>query len=46
MVKDDPYHIPMNIIDLAQTSREITEDGDILIFPVVLITPKSFLPSV
>ena len=37
MVKDAPNHVPMNMIGLAQTSREIPEDGDIPIFPVVLI---------
>ena len=41
MVKDAPNHIPMNIIGLSQTSREIIEDGDILIFMVILITPKA-----
>ena len=46
MVKDDPNQIPMNMIGLAYTSREIIEDGDILIFPVVLITPKSLWLSV
>ena len=39
MVKDAPNHIPMNMIGLAQTSREILEDGDVPIFPVVLSTP-------
>ena len=46
MAKDAPNNIPMNKIGLSQTSREILEEGDILIFPVVLITPKSFRPSV
>ena len=41
MVKDAPNRIPVNLIDLAQTSREILDDGDILIFLVVLITPKA-----
>ena len=41
MVKDTPNHFPMNIIGLAQTSRKILEDYDILIFPVVLSTPDS-----
>ena len=41
MVKDDPNHVPTNMIGLAQTSREILEDGDVSIFPVVLITPYS-----
>ena len=31
----------MNMIGLAQTSRKILEDSDVLIFPVVLITPKA-----
>ena len=39
MVKDAHNHVPMNIIGLAQTSRKILKDGDIPIFPVVLITP-------
>ena len=39
MVKDDPNHVPTNMIGLAQTSREILDDGDIPIFPVALITP-------
>ena len=39
IVKDTPNHVPMNMIGLAQTSREILEDGDVPIFPVVLITP-------
>ena len=38
MVKDAPNHILINMIGKAQTSREILEGGDILIFPVVLIT--------
>ena len=41
MVKDAPNHIPMNMIGLAQTSREILEDGDVPIFPVVISTPDS-----
>ena len=39
MVKDDPNHVPMNMIGLAQTSREIIEDGDVQIFLVLLSTP-------
>ena len=39
MLKDAPNHVPMNMIGLAHTSRKIIEDGDVLIFPVVLITP-------
>ena len=38
MAKDAPNHILMNMLGLDQTSREILEDGDILIFPVVLIS--------
>ena len=34
-------HVPMNMIGLAQTSLKILEDGDVLIFLVVLITPKA-----
>ena len=41
MVKDAPNYVPMNMIGLAQTSREILEDGDVPIFPVVLSTPDS-----
>ena len=40
-MKDAPNNIMMNVIGLAQTSRKTHEDGDILIFPVVFITPKS-----
>ena len=39
MVKDYPNNIPMDMIGLAQTSLEIFEDSDILISPVVVITP-------
>ena len=46
MVKDTPNHIPMNMIGLAQTSREILDDGDIIIFPVIMIAPKALGPSV
>ena len=45
-MKDAPNNIPMNIIGLENISREIPEDGDILIFPVVFITPKDLRPSV
>ena len=38
-MKDAINHVPMNMIGLAKTSREILEDGDVPIFPVVLITP-------
>ena len=40
-MKDAPNHVPMNMIGLAQTSREILEDGDVPIFLVVLSTPDS-----
>ena len=46
MVKDAHNHIMMNMIGLAQTSREILKDGDVPIFPVVLITPKALRPSI
>ena len=38
-MKDDPNHVTMNMIGLAQTSRKILEDGVVPIFPVVLSTP-------
>ena len=38
MVKDAPNNVPMNMIGLSQTSLEILDDGDVPIFPVVLIT--------
>ena len=41
MVKYAPNHIMINTIGSAQTSREILEDGDVSIFPVVLITPNA-----
>ena len=41
MLKDAPNHVPMNMIGLAQTSREIIEYGDVSILPVVLSTPDS-----
>ena len=41
MVKYAPNHVPMNMIGLAQTLREILEDGDVPIFLVVLSTPDS-----
>ena len=40
-MKDSPNHVLMNMIGLAHTSREILKDGDVPIFPVVLITPDS-----
>ena len=39
MAKDASNHITMNMIGYAQTSREILEEGDILILPVILTTP-------
>ena len=51
MVKDAPNYITMSMIGLAQTSRKRLEDGDILIFPAILINPnrkvypKATLPS-
>ena len=39
MVKYASNNIPMNMIGLARNSRKRLEDGDTLIFPVVLITP-------
>ena len=41
MVKDAPNYVLMNVIVLAQTSCKILDDGDVLIFPVILITPKA-----
>ena len=38
MAKDAPNHVLMNMIGLAKTSREILEDCDAPIFPVVLST--------
>ena len=38
MAKEAPNHVSMNMIGLAQTSREIPEEGDVPIFPVVLST--------
>ena len=38
-VKDTPNYVLMNMIGLAHTSSKILEDGDVPIFPVVLITP-------
>ena len=43
VVKDTHNYVPMNMIGLAQTSREILEGGDFLIFPMVLIPPKALL---
>ena len=41
MVKDAPNNVLMNMIDLDHTSREILEDVDVKILPVVLSTPDS-----
>ena len=41
MMKDAPNNVPMNMLDLAQSSRKILEDGDVPKFLVVLITPDS-----
>ena len=38
-VKDTPNYVLMSMIGLAKISRKILEDGDVPIFPVVLITP-------
>ena len=38
--EDAPNYFPINIVGLSQTSREILEDGDVLIFLVVLINPN------
>ena len=46
IVKDAPNHVPMNMIDSAQTSREILEDDDVPILLVVLIPPDSLQPNV
>ena len=39
MTKDSPNHVLMNMIGLDHTSREILEDGDVPILPLVLSTP-------
>ena len=39
MVKDTHKHILMNMISKAKNSHKILEGSDMLIFPVVLITP-------
>ena len=46
MVKDAPNNVPMNMIGLSQNSHEILEDGNVPIFPVVLMTPDSLHPIV
>ena len=45
ILKDSPNHVPMKIIGLDHTSREILEHDDVPILPVVLITPYSTHPS-
>ena len=45
MVKDAPTNVLMNMIGLAQTSREILKDGDVPIFMVVLSTLDSLQSS-
>ena len=37
MVKDVPNNFPTNMIGLTQTSREILQDSDVPILPVVLL---------
>ena len=46
MAKDTPNHVPMKMIGLAHTSREILEDSDVPILPVVLLPPDSLQSSV
>ena len=46
ILKDTPNHILVKMIVLSHNSRKILKDGDILILPVVLITPKALRPSV
>ena len=41
IVKDAPNYVPMNMVGLDQTSREIIKDGKVPIFWVVLSTPDS-----
>ena len=38
MVKGALNYVPMNMLGLAQTSREIIEDDDVPVLPVVLST--------
>ena len=45
MVKDAPNNIPMNMIGLSQTSREILEEGHVPIFTVVISTRYSLQSS-
>ena len=46
VVKEAPNYIPIQMIGLTHSSREIIEDSDVLILPVVLITPKALWTSV
>ena len=46
MVKDALNHVPINMIGLAQKSRETLEEYEVPIFLVVLITPYYTYPSV
>ena len=46
MVEEAPNHVSMNMIGLAQTSREILEEGDVPILLVVLINTDSIQTSV
>ena len=41
MMKDVTNYVLVNMICLAQNVREILEDGDISILPVILSTPDS-----
>ena len=41
MVKDAPNNVPINMIGLSQTSREILKEGDVPILPVVISNPDS-----
>ena len=38
-MKDAPNNVPMDMIGLSHTSREILKYGDVPVFPVFLITP-------
>ena len=44
-MKYSPNRVPINMIGLAQTSREILEDGDVPILSVVLSTLDSLQSS-
>ena len=41
MVKEAHNHVPMNMIGLSQTSREILEGSDFPIFLVIISTTDS-----